>query len=85
MRDQRRLNALARGRLRAQRSAAPRFDADRDGRDDGRAEGAAVPQVSSAEILPRQRLVAILRPVLGCRGLAEPLATADLLWAIREC
>jgi len=85
MRDQRRLNALARGRLRAQRSAAPRYDAEPQGRGDGRAAGVAVSQVSSAEILARQRLVAILGPVVGCRRLAEPRATAGLLWATPEC
>jgi hypothetical protein len=85
MRDQRRLNALARGRLRAQRSAAPRFDAEPEGRDDRCAAGTDVSQVSSAEILARQRLVAILGPVIGCRRLAEPRATAGLLWAIPEC
>ena len=84
MRDDRRLNVIARGRLRAQRSATPRL-AD-DGADPSPPPGPAdVPQVSSGESPPAQGLVAILHPVLGCRRLAEPPAPATLLWAIPEC
>ena len=81
MRDGRRLNAIARGRLRAQRGAQPRLPADGDGSPPAR----AVPQVSSDERLSAQRLVAILGPVLGCADLAEPPAPATLLWLTPEC
>jgi len=81
MRDERRLNALARGRLRARRSAEPRLT-NGDGAP-GRA--AAVSQVSAAESPPTQRLVALLEPVLGCRHLAEPPAPATWSLLIPEC
>ena len=81
MRDQRRLNALARGRLKAQRGAQPRLPGGRS-----MADGpCAVAQVSSAECLSAQRLVAVLAPVLGCDDIAEPLAPATLLWLSPEC
>jgi hypothetical protein len=81
MRDERRLNALARGRLRARRGAEPRL-ADRE---DTVARGRAVPQVSPDDSPRAQRLVAILDPVLGCRHLAEPPAPATWLWPTPEC
>ncbi len=81
MRDDRRLNALARGRLRAQRGAQRRLPADEDGR--GRRGG--VPQVSTPEKPAVQTLVAILAPVLGCADVAERPAAATLLWLTSEC
>ncbi len=80
MRDDRRLNAMARGRLRARRGAEPRVA---DGSDAlGRLQ--AVLQVSPAESPSAQTLVAILGPVLGCRHLAEPPAPATRL-LLPEC
>jgi hypothetical protein len=81
MRSERRLNALARGRLRAQRGAEPRMQG-RDGRVP-RPDGA--PQVTADESASGQRLVAVLAPVIGCRDPAEPLAPASLLWLTPEC
>jgi hypothetical protein len=81
MRDDRRVNLLARGRLRARRGAEPRLPAD----DDRRVRPAGVPQVSADETPTAQRLVAILEPVLGCRHLAEPPAPATWLWLTPEC
>jgi hypothetical protein len=81
MRDDRRLNALARGRLRARRGSEPRVH-------DGEARAArlgAVRQVSAVESPVTQRLVAILDPVLGCRLLAEPPAPATWLLLTPEC
>ncbi len=81
MRDDRRLNVLARGRLRARRGAEPRLSDD-----DGRAARLErVSQVSPDESLAAQRLVAILEPVLGCRHLAEAPAPATWLWLPSEC
>jgi hypothetical protein len=81
MRDDRRLNALARGRLRAQRGGQRRLPGD----DGGRRGRPAVPQVSTAEPPAVQTLVAILGPVLGCAEFAEPPAPATLLWLPSQC
>jgi hypothetical protein len=81
MRDDRRLNVLARGRLRARRGAEPRLSGD----DDRRVRPVFVPQVSADESPAAQRLVAVLEPVLGCRHLAEPPAPATWLWLTPEC
>jgi len=80
MRDDRRLNALARGRLRARRGAAPRVA---DGTDVVE-RLQAVLQVSPDESPSPQTLVAILSPVLGCRLPAEPPALATRL-LLPEC
>jgi hypothetical protein len=81
MRDERRLNALARGRLRARRGAESRFR----GTDGDAARPGGGSQVAFAETLPRQRLVAVLAPVLGCADSAEPSAPATPLWLNPEC
>lgn len=81
MRDERRLNALARGRLRARRGAEPRLA----GGDTGTARPRGVPQVAADEHPPGQRLVAVFAPVVGWRDPAEPPATATLLWLPTEC
>ncbi len=81
MRDERRLNALARGRLRARRGAEPRHG----GAENRPERTAAVAQVSSGESPAAQRLVAILEPVLRCGHLAEPQAPAILPWLIPQC
>jgi len=81
MRDDRRLNVLARGRLRARRGAEPRLSGD----DARRVRPAGVPQVSVNESPAVQTLVAILEPVLGCRDLAELPAPAIWLWPTPEC
>ncbi len=83
MREERRLNVLARGRLRAKRGAEPRLSADGD-------EGPpralrAEAQVSDGTRPAVGRLVAVLEPVLGCADLAEPPAPATLSWAPCEC
>jgi len=81
MRDERRLNALARGRLRAQRSAEPRLPA----RDGGPPPPRRLPLPAAGESPAGQRLVAVLAPVIGWRDPAEPRAPATLLWLTPEC
>ena len=62
MRDGRRLNALARSRLRARRAAEPRFAAARQ---DSSCPAAAAPRSGTSSHESNQSLVAILAPVLG--------------------
>jgi hypothetical protein len=81
MRDDRRLNALGRGRLRAQRGARRRLPAD----ETTAGGGGPVRRVATAETPSVQPLVAILAPVLGCADVAGPPAAAALLWLTPEC
>jgi hypothetical protein len=60
-REHRRLNALARGRLRAQRAAEPRLP-----------EPAGAPARVRCITQSAQRLVAVLDPVLGCWPNLDP-------------